>query len=137
MGAIGILRTTLMEEGIRGLYRGMSSPLTSIPLVNAIVFASYEQSKKWVSQQTGNDDVDLNHLAWCGGFSGLMACSVVSPVELVRTRLQVQSTAKPLYKGSVDCVQTILETEGIKGLGRGMFATILRDVPAYVSQFYV
>ena len=32
------------------------------------------------------------------------------------------------YKGSVDCVKSILKNHGIKGLYRGMTSTILRDI---------
>jgi hypothetical protein len=44
------LRSTIMEtykhEGFRGFYKGMGSPLITIPLVNSIVFASYEFAKR-------------------------------------------------------------------------------------------
>lgn len=58
-------------------------------------------------------------------------------MEMVRSRLQVQSAAEPLYHGPMDCVEQIVRKEGVRGLGRGMFSTVLRDVPAYVTQFYV
>ena len=35
-----------MHEGAKGFYKGMGSPLMTIPLVNSIVFASYESAKR-------------------------------------------------------------------------------------------
>ena len=36
---------TMEKEGITGLYRGIVSPMTTIPLVNAVVFSSYGFAK--------------------------------------------------------------------------------------------
>ena len=125
-----------------GLYKGMLSPLCSIPLVNAIVFATYEQCKRFLLRNSASDSsasLSERQLAYCGGVAGLMSCLVVSPVELVRSRLQIQGSGGRgvQYTGSLDCASKILRSEGVRGLGRGMVATIVRDVPSYVAQFYV
>jgi solute carrier family 25 carnitine/acylcarnitine transporter 20/29 len=137
----GALARSSMWQAIKqgGLYKGVWSPMFSIPLVNAIVFATYEQCKKMLLRHKDQSStLSEGQLAFCGGIAGLASCSVVSPVELIRTRLQIQgSTGNPQYRGSLDCAKQILRTEGIRGLGRGMFATIARDVPSYVAQFYV
>jgi solute carrier family 25 carnitine/acylcarnitine transporter 20/29 len=41
-----IINETYSHEGFRGFYKGMGSPLMTIPLVNSIVFASYEFAKR-------------------------------------------------------------------------------------------
>lgn len=41
-----IITETFTHEGFRGFYKGMGSPLITIPLVNSIVFASYELAKR-------------------------------------------------------------------------------------------
>ncbi len=41
-----IIEETYKREGFRGFYKGMGSPLMTIPLVNSIVFASYEAAKR-------------------------------------------------------------------------------------------
>ena len=141
-GGGSFFQRSLMMQAVKqgGLYKGIASPLCSIPFVNAIVFATYEQCK-WFLLRKAEHGATLNErqLAYCGGVAGFVSCSVVSPVELVRSRLQVQGTgsAAAQYKGSFDCAKQILKTEGIRGLGRGMVATIVRDVPSYVAQFYV
>ena len=120
-----------------GLYKGIASPLLSIPLVNALVFAFYEQSKKLFTTET-NIPLTQTQLALCGGIAGFFACGIVSPVELIRTKLQVQVGPDAFrYKNTYDCVRHTVVNHGFKGLGRGMFSTILRDVPSYFAQFYV
>lgn len=49
----GIIRETYVREGFRGFYKGMGSPLITIPLVNSIVFASYEFAKRLMGVQIG------------------------------------------------------------------------------------
>ena len=74
----------------------------------------------------------------CGMFAGLVHSFVLSPIELVKCRLQIQkeTSKKAYYKGSFDCVSRILQEEGLRnGLFKGMFATILREVPCYMGQF--
>jgi len=41
-----IIMETYTHEGFRGFYKGMGSPLITIPVVNSIVFASYESAKR-------------------------------------------------------------------------------------------
>ena len=41
-----IIQETYMHEGFKGFYKGMGSPLITIPVVNSIVFASYEFAKR-------------------------------------------------------------------------------------------
>ena len=48
-----IIEETYKHEGLRGFYKGMGSPLITIPLVNSIVFASYEFAKRMMGVQIG------------------------------------------------------------------------------------
>ena len=43
--------------------------------------------------------------------------------------------AKQLYKNDWECFTQILKNEGIRGINKGMVATIVREVPAYAGQF--
>ena len=41
----------------------------------------------------------------------------------------------PVYQGPVDCIATIVRTEGLAGMYRGFGAMLLRDVPGYCLYF--
>ena len=41
-----VIFQTFRHEGILGFYKGMGPPLITVPLVNSIVYASYELCKK-------------------------------------------------------------------------------------------
>lgn len=143
--ATQVIKRTIRDEGFRGLYKGMAAPMASVALVNSIVFMTYEQGKRlcyWldgVDRSTNKVPPALsnNRLAVCGGMAGFAACIIVCPIELIRSRLQVQSSISPLYTGPVDCAVKVMRKNGPAALFKGMGSTILRDVPAYVAQFYV
>lgn len=52
--------------------------------------------------------------------------TLVSPLELVRTKMQSQRLS---YTQVGDAVRSMIKIQGITGLWKGLFATILRDVP--------
>ena len=41
-----VIVDTYSLEGVRGFYKGMGSPLFTAPLINSIVFASFEFAKR-------------------------------------------------------------------------------------------
>lgn len=54
------------------------------------------------------------------------AVTFVSPVELIRTKMQSE---KMTYAQITSAIRTVVQTQGILGLWRGLPPTILRDVP--------
>ncbi|KAM7352643.1 mitochondrial basic amino acids transporter isoform 1-T2 [Cochliomyia hominivorax] len=120
------------QEKFIGLYRGISSPIGGIGFVNAIVFGVYGN----VQRNTKNPDSLASH-ALAGSIAGLSQSIVCAPMELAKTRLQLQheSSNGPKFKGPLDCLRHILKNEGIRGTMRGLLFTAARDVPAFASYF--
>ncbi len=81
-----IINETYVHEGFRGFYKGMGSPLITIPLVNSIVFASYEFAKRMMGVKHG-EECTFNQSLIAGMFGGFMNSFVLSPIELVKCRL--------------------------------------------------
>lgn len=59
--------------------------------------------------------------------------SVISPLELIRTKLQAQ---KQSYRELTDCIRSVVQTEGWLSLWRGLGPTLLRDVPFSALYWY-
>jgi len=133
-GGIDCAMRTLQREGVRGLYKGMSGPLATVPLLNAVVFAAYQQGVNALKGPTARE-MALWELALAGTWAGFVNSFIVGPVELVKSRLQVryETGAKA---GPWDVIRELVRTRGIRGLFLGMNITILRELPAYCSQFY-
>lgn len=127
---------TIGKESPLALYKGMGGPLSTVPAINALVFASYGKA---ISMIRSEDDTPISvpSTALCGGFAGLLQSVIVSPIEMVKSRLQIQF-ARPresLFKGPLDCLVKVWKTQGVRGVFKGMSATVYREVPGYAAQF--
>lgn len=67
-----------------------------------------------------------------GAFSGLIGSLIVSPVELVKCKMQ---TIQGVEISSSNCLQQIFKQRGISGLYQGMITTIIREIPSIAAQF--
>jgi len=78
----------------------------------------------------GYDEVPEQSPAWIslvsGGIARIGAVSIVSPLELIRTKMQSQKMA---FYQVRSCLADLIKTRGITGLWSGYTATLLRDVP--------
>lgn len=58
------------------------------------------------------------------------------PIELIKVRLQVQDPFHPKkYSGLLDCARQAFQSNGVKGIYRGIFITWLRDWPSFAAYF--
>lgn len=128
--------TSIMKkEGPLAYYKGIGGPLASVPLLNALVFSSYEISRKSFEQQ---GKVGYLYIGISGAIAGFIQCVVVNPTELVKCKMQMQKgITGEGYTSSWDCAKDIMKKDGFRGINQGMYATIIREVPAYVVQFTV
>ena len=120
---------------LQRIFYGISSPLSSIPLVNAVVFGAYAHA---------NSMFTIESSFWrgviSGSYAGLVNTIVVTPVELIKIKMQVQSNDLFIgqtrrYSTGFDCMRSIIKTEGIRGLYKGGVTTIYRKIPGYATQF--
>ncbi|VEN43719.1 unnamed protein product [Callosobruchus maculatus] len=128
-GSIHCFRTLLKNDGVRGLYRGVYSPLMGVAGVNAIVFGVYGTCLRNMS-----DPDSLKSHALAGAAAGLLQSFVCGPVELVKSRMQVATDG---CQSTYQCFKNIYMKEGIRGLNRGITLTILREVPSFSAYFFV
>jgi len=131
-GTFHCFRTILQRDSFRGLYRGISSPMGGIGLVNAIVFGVYGNV-----QRLSSDPNSLTSHFYAGSIAGIAQAFVCAPMELAKTRLQLSSQIDSGIKftGPIHCLKHILKTEGIRGTFKGLTATILRDIPGKFHYF--
>jgi hypothetical protein len=118
-------------EGLRGLYRGfVGSVIGAVPAA-CLYFTVYEATKKQLqSHPTVAAMPSLTHFV--GGFAAeSVSCVLWVPIDVVKERLQVQSSLAGAFKysGAVDAVSTIVRSQGLWGLYRGYGATLLSFGP--------
>lgn len=123
-GTFDCLKKIIIKDSVRGLYRGMSSPMGGVAVVNAIIFGVYGN----VQRRTQHPDSIYSHFI-AGSAAGFVQSIICSPMELVKTRLQLQSANTVKYKGPIDCLNSIWKTSGVRGVFSGLGITVIRDVP--------
>ncbi|KMZ65787.1 Mitochondrial carrier protein [Zostera marina] len=134
ISAFGFLRKIIRSEGASSLYRGMGAPLGSIAIQNAVVFQVYALLSR---------SLDSNHelppsyrsVTLAGVGTGTIQTLLLSPVELVKIRLQLQPQAN-FRQGPISMAKSIIRTEGLRGIYRGLTITTLRDAPAHGVYFW-
>nr|XP_004571006.1 solute carrier family 25 member 45 isoform X1 [Maylandia zebra] len=127
---------TYSHEGLHGFFKGMAFPVLTTGITNSVVFGCYSNALGYLtkSQRSRGKPASAAQVFTAGCFSGLVQVSVSAPIDLVKVRLQGQSTSTR-YRGPVHCVAVIVREEGLRGLYRGGLALTLRDVPCYGLYF--
>ena len=64
----------------------MGSPLITVPIINSIVYASYEFCKKLMHVKS-EQGFTFSQALLAGMFAGLTNSAIVSPIELIKCRL--------------------------------------------------
>lgn len=138
-GPIDCVRRTLAAEGVRGLYKGMAFPLVGTVLETATLFTANGTLRRALIEGghlPPGADLPIPLVFASGAGSGLCVSFVLTPVELVKCRLQVQtgsdggsgSGVRP-FRGPLDCLVRSVRDEGLRVLYRGHTATLLREIP--------
>ncbi|XP_028771740.1 mitochondrial arginine transporter BAC2-like [Neltuma alba] len=134
-----LIKNMVSREGPASLYRGMAAPLAAITFQNAMIFQTYAVlSRAFDSSVSANSPPSYNSVALAGFITGALQSTIVSPVELVKIRLQLQSKG-PLtesYKGPLSVTRKIWNGEGLRGIFRGLGITVLRDAPGHGVYFW-
>ncbi|ODV76152.1 Ort1p [Cyberlindnera jadinii NRRL Y-1542] len=138
-GAWDCIRKTFQKEGIVGFYRGISSPIVGAAAENATLFVSYNIAqtaiKKHVLQT--KDDLTIPYLVLCGGISGLVASYVLTPIELIKCKMQVESLYSNKTSSITQLCRAVWRTGGLAGFWHGQTGTLLRECGGSAAWFGV
>ncbi|XP_050313771.1 mitochondrial basic amino acids transporter-like [Anthonomus grandis grandis] len=126
-GTFQCLRSIFAKEGMRGLFKGVTSPLVGVAGINAIVFGVYGNTQRCMK-----DPESLVSHGIAGALAGFVQSFICSPMELAKSTMQVGNIHS---KDPLDCLKFIYKNKGISGLFRGLNLTILREVPAFSTYF--
>lgn len=112
-------------EGVTSLWSGLPPTLLmSFPQV-VLYFTSYEEAKRLLGYHEINYPNPLLPVL-SGGLARVLAVTAVSPLELIRTKIQSERLK---YTELAQAVRKAIRDDGLKSLYRGWVSTIWRDVP--------
>ncbi|XP_054820428.1 uncharacterized protein LOC129319395 isoform X2 [Prosopis cineraria] len=126
-------------QGLRGLYAGYWSTLArDVPFAGLMVMF-YEAMKdvteygkqRWISNSDWHVNSSLEGLV-LGGLAGGLGAYLTTPLDVIKTRLQVQGSA---ISGWLDAIRNIWAMEGMKGMFKGSVPRITWYIPASALTF--
>ncbi|KAI4817504.1 hypothetical protein KUCAC02_010897 [Chaenocephalus aceratus] len=126
VSALSVIR----DLGFFGLYKGSKACfLRDIPF-SAIYFPCYAHLKAHFSEEDGR--IGPAKMLLAGALAGMPAASLVTPADVIKTRLQVAARAgQTTYSGLVDCFWKILREEGPRAFWKGAGARVFRSSPQF------
>ncbi|TSM68888.1 Calcium-binding mitochondrial carrier protein Aralar1 [Bagarius yarrelli] len=126
VSALNVMR----DLGFFGLYKGAKACfLRDIPF-SAIYFPVYAHAKTQLADEEGR--LGALQLLFAGAIAGIPAASLVTPADVIKTRLQVAARAgQTTYSGVIDCFRKILREEGFRAFWKGAGARVCRSSPQF------
>uniref|UniRef100_A0A3P8WC40 Mitochondrial glutamate carrier 1 n=1 Tax=Cynoglossus semilaevis TaxID=244447 RepID=A0A3P8WC40_CYNSE len=151
---------TVRSEGYFGMYRGAAVNLTLVTPEKAIKLAANDFFRHHLAKDGKGLTVFKEMLAGCG--AGMCQVIVTTPMEMLKIQLQDAGrlvmltptklvaantmlsrsynsgtvvSAPPRAVSATQIAKELLQTQGIRGLYKGLGATLMRDVPFSVVYF--
>lgn len=127
-GGLDVARKLIRSEGIRGLYRGFGLSVMTYSPSSAVWWASYGSSQRFLwrfleddaKSEKGTPSLPKIVLVQAAGgiIAGATASCITTPLDTIKTRLQVMGHGK---KSSVkQVVKELISEDGWKGVYRGL-----------------
>jgi solute carrier family 25 citrate transporter 1 len=143
-GPVHCASTIVREEGVRGLWAGVSPTIARNGTNQAVMFSAKNYCDKLLWKKREGDGATL--LPWqsmvsgfLAGFAGPLA---TGPFDVVKTRLMAQTRAalpggELHYKGMVHAITHIHAEEGLFALWKGLLPRLMRIPPGQAIMWAV
>ncbi|KAJ7484685.1 mitochondrial carrier [Mycena latifolia] len=147
-GPIDCLKKTWKNEGIRGLYRGLPAPIVGAMAENASLFLSYRELQdviKLVNHQSKEEASSMPQIPLAGAGAGAISSFLLTPIELVKCKMQVQMlitpslvspvSSPPQLLGPISVFMSVIRSTGVRGLWLGHTGTFIRETGGTAAWF--
>ncbi len=149
-GVVDAARSIAANEGVMTLYRGWLPSFVGTILYSGLKFGVYGTLKDMFAQHpsmTAHDgELLLVPKLAAGAIAGGVGQTVAYPMEVIRRRLQAGDWAPYVLElaggrkvvvrpGMTSCVLSLLRTEGVRALYKGLSLNYIRVVPSVAISF--
>lgn len=135
-GPLDCFRQSFQADGLRGLYRGISAPMAGAAVETSCLFFSYRiiQDALRATIYSPTEPLPFSTLLVCGAASGSVTSLLLTPIELVKCKMQVLEA--PGYKpGPLALIASVFRQDGLLGFWRGQLGTLIRETGGSAAWF--
>ncbi|KAK4506532.1 hypothetical protein PRZ48_000264 [Zasmidium cellare] len=123
---LSVLRTTVAQDGVLGIYTGCGSLVAGTALKASVRFFTYDSIKQLLSDDRGKLSPARGILA--GMAAGAVESAVaVTPTERIKTALIDDAKGAKRFKGTGHAIGLLIREQGIKGIYRGLLSTTIKQ----------
>ncbi|CAK7204433.1 mitochondrial ornithine carrier protein [Sporothrix eucalyptigena] len=153
-GPLDCFRQSIRADGLLGMYRGISAPLVGAALETSSLFLFERlgrQTLVWTGLYGPDEKLSLPALWFTGAFSGVFTSFILTPVELVKCKIQVPAEAVPsspatgtataeqptktVYRRPLSVMREIYRYGGVAGFWHGQVGTLIREAGGCAAWF--
>lgn len=135
-GMLTMFGLVYKKEGIGGFYQGVIAVMIGQAFIKSALFAANAVAMSYLISSSSEASPTVLQLCLAGSFAGLVGSFVINPIERVKVLMQADSCNA--YSSSLECGAEVIKKDGIFGLvGRGIDATLWREVPGCALYFFV
>ncbi|KAI0878943.1 amino acid transporter arg-13 [Hypoxylon argillaceum] len=132
-GPLDCFRQSIKAHGALGFYRGISAPLfgAAAETSSLFLFERLGREAVYASGYCSRDRVlPLPALWFTGAFAGAFTSVVLTPIELVKCKVQVPASVDgtvPKVPTVMSVIRDVYKYEGVRGFWHGQMGTFLRE----------
>lgn len=149
-GPLDCFRQSIRAEGLIGMYRGISAPLVGAALETSSLFLFERLGRAtlvWSGLYSRDAQLSLPALWFTGAFSGVFTSFILTPVELVKCKIQVPAEAIPsaassstaktktVYRRPLSVIREVYRYGGLGGFWHGQVGTLIREAGGCAAWF--
>jgi ornithine carrier protein len=136
-GPFDCFRQSIQADGFRGLYRGISAPLAGAAIENSSLFFSYRVAQGLLQSTVypSSEALPFSGLLISGAASGAFTSLLLTPIELVKCKMQVPISSTATKPGPLSIIAAVFRHHGVLGLWRGQMGTLIRETGGSAAWF--
>ena len=140
-GPLDCFRQSIRSDGLVGLYRGISAPLVGAALETSSLFFWERVGRELLFSSnlySRTQPLPLSALWLTGAISGAFTSLVLTPIELVKCKIQVPASAPgtlAIAPRPLAVIREVFRHQGLRGFWHGQLGTLIRETGGCAAWF--
>ncbi|KAI0060997.1 mitochondrial carrier [Artomyces pyxidatus] len=121
-------------EGVRALWRGVSSVILGAGPAHAVHFGTYEAVKEFMGANEADASNQWLSTSFAGASATIASDALMNPFDVIKQRMQVHQSE---FRSMFTCASTVFRNEGFSAFYVSYPTTLTMTVPFTAAQFTV